>query len=313
MPWRRTRDPYSIWVSEIMLQQTQVKAVIPYWERWMRELPTIAALAEATPERVLKLWEGLGYYSRARNLQKAAQVIVQNHDGVFPLDFDAILELPGIGRYTAGAIASIAFGQAAPILDGNVIRVLARYYGVRGNPKEKEANLELWECARELVQATDACSDLNQGLMELGATVCLPREPRCKACPISLHCFARKNSLTDVLPAIAERPKVESRIFRATLVERNGAILMRQREKTVVNGGFWELPNFEVKRASRKGVLCEVKHSITRYRMTLEVVAGTEVEKGAKWVKKSDLKGLPVVNAHRKAFTKLGLMGPRNF
>src|SRR6185295_14716870 len=153
LPWRRTRDPYAIWVSEIMLQQTQVKTVIPYWERWMRELPTIQSAAKASPAKLHKLWEGLGYYTRVRNLQKAAQQIIAEHEGTFPQTFDDILALPGIGRYTAGAIASIAFNQPHPILDGNVIRVLTRIFGIRENPREKKTNAKLWRIAHELVKA----------------------------------------------------------------------------------------------------------------------------------------------------------------
>src|SRR5208282_5376629 len=151
LPWRRTRDPYAIWVSEIMLQQTQVKTVMPYWKRWMRELPTIKAVADASPDKIHKLWEGLGYYTRARNLQKAAQQIVARHGGRFPQNFDDVLALPGIGRYTAGAICSIAFNQPVPILDGNVIRVLTRIFGITENPKEKQTNARLWKLAEELV------------------------------------------------------------------------------------------------------------------------------------------------------------------
>ena len=151
LPWRRTRDPYAIWVSEIMLQQTQVKTVIPFWERWLRELPTIEAAAKAPSAKIHKLWEGLGYYTRVRNLQKAAQAIVKHHDGKFPENFDEVLALPGIGRYTAGAICSIAFNQPKPILDGNVIRVLTRIFGIADNPKEKAANAKLWQLAEALV------------------------------------------------------------------------------------------------------------------------------------------------------------------
>jgi A/G-specific adenine glycosylase len=310
LPWRRTRDPYAVWVSEIMLQQTQVKTVIPYWERWMRELPTIAALADAPEERILKLWEGLGYYSRARNLQKAARLIVEKHGGIFPREFGAVLELPGIGRYTAGAIASIAFGEAAPIVDGNVIRVLTRFFGIRGDPKGKETNAFLWKLAGDLVKATEDCSALNQGLMELGALICLPREPRCDVCPIRLRCFARRNSMTETLPESAPRPKTEERIFRAFLARRNESILLRRRKENVVNSGFWELPNVERKTPGKYGVLCVVKHSITRYRMTLEVVAAESLESGGEWVAMTDLAALPLVNAHRKALEKLGLVAP---
>ena len=151
LPWRRIHDPYAIWVSEIMLQQTQVKTVIPYWKRWMRELPTIEAVAKARSEKIHKLWEGLGYYTRARNLQKAAKQIMEKHGGTFPHNFDDVLALPGIGRYTAGAICSIAFNQPTPILDGNVIRVLTRVFGIGKNPREKKTNAQLWQLAEELV------------------------------------------------------------------------------------------------------------------------------------------------------------------
>src|SRR3954469_15258687 len=157
LPWRRTREPYAIWVSEIMLQQTQVKTVLPYWVRWMQELPDIFSLANAAPERVHKLWEGLGYYSRVRNMQAAAKFVLKEHDGKFPKEFANILNLPGIGRYTAGAICSIAFNQPTPILDGNVTRVLTRVFGIAGNPKDKTTNLKLWALAEELVsQAKNA-------------------------------------------------------------------------------------------------------------------------------------------------------------
>src|SRR5687767_5339189 len=176
-----------------MLQQTQVKTVIPYWQRWMREMPTIEALASAKEHRVLKLWEGLGYYSRARNLQKAAQMIVRESGGVFPKAYEEILELPGVGRYTAGAIGSIAFGLAAPIVDGNVARVLTRYLGIVGDPKSRATREELWQAAAKLVRATEACGDLNEGLMELGATICLPTKPECARCPVRMRCYALKN------------------------------------------------------------------------------------------------------------------------
>src|SRR3984957_863237 len=206
LPWRRTRDPYAIWVSEIMLQQTQVKTVIPFWNGWLRELPTIESAAKAPSAKIHKLWEGLGYYTRVRNLQKAAQQIVNRrrdefHESPskkkvrdsqrsslrFPENFDDVLALPGIGRYTAGAICSIAFNQPTPILDGNVIRVLTRTFGISENPKEKQTNARLWQLAEELVQNSKlktqnsklCYSHLNQSLMELGALVCTPRNPHC--------------------------------------------------------------------------------------------------------------------------------------
>src|SRR5437667_3014040 len=175
LPWRRTRDPYAVWISEIMLQQTRVNTVIPYWQRWMRRLPDVRALACARPDAVLKLWEGLGYYLRARNLQKAARTIVDQHQGRFPEKLDEWVALPGIGRYTAGAICSIAFDQATPILDGNVIRVLTRLFGIAENPRQQETNAKLWRLAQNLVRAAARrrragdhdCAHFNQSMMEL--------------------------------------------------------------------------------------------------------------------------------------------------
>jgi A/G-specific adenine glycosylase len=307
LPWRRTRDPYAIWVSEIMLQQTQVKTVIPYWDRWMRELPTVRALAEAAPERVLKLWEGLGYYSRARNLQKAAQLLMAERGGVFPEELDQILRLPGVGRYTAGAIASIAFGQAAPILDGNVIRVLARFFGIEGDPKQRVVNEVFWKTAESLVESVEDCSSLNQGLMELGATVCLPRQPRCEICPVRERCLAREENRIDLLPELPAKEKATARFFEASLVRENGRILLRQRPKGVVNSGFWELPNTEIKRI-RKGALCTIRHTITRFRMTLQVVEAEVGKLEGKWFNLATVSEFPLVSAHRKALVKLGLI-----
>jgi A/G-specific adenine glycosylase len=310
LPWRRTRDPYAIWVSEIMLQQTQVKTVVPYWERWMRELPTIAALAQASPEKIHKLWEGLGYYTRVRNLQKAAQQIVANRRRrgdeslikseppyvgcyEFPDNFEGVLALPGIGRYTAGAICSIAFNQPTPILDGNVIRVLTRVFGIAENPREKNTNAHLWTLAEELVshatchtQHATPCSHLNQSLMELGALICTPRDPKCLLCPIAKHCFAFRNNRVGDFPNLDKRPAATARRFAAFVVENRGKFLVRQRPAGVVNAHLWEFPNLELNGAPLnpsaaarelfgfvpKDIksLCTIKHSITRYRITVE-------------------------------------------
>ena len=329
LPWRRTKDPYAIHVSEIMLQQTQVKTVIPYWERWIRELPTIQKLAKAKPDRVLKLWEGLGYYSRARNLQKAAQLIVANHGGVFPREFANILDLPGVGRYTAGAIASIAFGLPAPIVDGNVTRVLARYLGIRGDPKSRATNETLWEAAARLVKAAheeNACGELNEALMELGATVCLPKQPLCQNCPVRARCFAWKKDKTEKLPEVSARPEVTQRIFRAALIRQGEGIWMRERPNGGVNAGFWELPNLEANGEPREQTLealfggkkvrfkhlCDVKHTITRYRMILEIFEGIAAAPAdCKLLSRKDFKRIPIVNAHRKVLARIGVIEGR--
>jgi A/G-specific adenine glycosylase len=342
LPWRRTLDPYAIWISEIMLQQTQVKTVIPYWERWMRELPDVRALAKASPEKVLKLWEGLGYYTRARNLQRAAQQIVHEHGGRFPSAVDDILDLPGVGRYTAGAIASIACNQAAPILDGNVIRVLTRLFGIAENPREKSTNVRLWSLADALVQSaasnhkqfpilnfqfsiSGTCSALNQSLMELGALVCMPRQPRCRECPVRGQCQARKTGRVETLPNLDQRPPATARRFAAFLVRRRDQWLVQQRPAGVINAHLWEFPNVEV---SPRATLADaanrlfggkvqplppfatVKHSITRYRISLEacvtmIHGKPPVLEAARWLSFAGMKRLPFTSAHRKVLQAL--------
>jgi A/G-specific adenine glycosylase len=292
LPWRGTRDAYAIWVSEIMLQQTQVKTVIPYWERWMQELPTIEATANVSLAKLHKLWEGLGYYTRVRNLQKAAQQIVGHHNGTFPNSFDEVFALPGIGRYTAGAICSIAFNQPTPILDGNVIRVLTRIFGITTDPREKQTNAKLWHLAEQLVlDATRntlyslSCSSLNQSLMELGALICTPRCPSCATCPVKRLCVAFRDNRQAELPNLAKRATATTRRFVAFVAQHRGRFLIRQRPNGVFNAHLWEFPNFEINGESDAATLfknlfgckppqleklCTIKHSITRYRITLE-------------------------------------------
>ncbi len=270
LPWRRTDDPYAIWISEIMLQQTQVKTVIPYWERWMRALPTIEALARARPQTVLKLWEGLGYYTRARNLQVAARMIMDQHGGRFPRQLDDLRALPGIGRYTAGAICSIAFNQPAPILDGNLMRVLTRLFCIRENPQASRTNARLWHLAELMVQQAaslagsprnpvppnpctplrltpaQTCSHVNQALMEFGAIICTPRQPQCPECPVRHHCQAARRGCAAALPNLGPRPLAIRRQFVVFVVERRGKFLVRQRPAGMVNGHLWEFPNLDL-------------------------------------------------------------------
>lgn len=365
LPWRRTRDPYAIWVSEIMLQQTQVKTVIPFWERWLRELPTIEAVAKADSAKIHKLWEGLGYYTRVRNLQMAAQQIVnrrrdefhespaknqvrdsqrsslRNLPAKFLENYDEVLALPGIGRYTAGAICSIAFNQPTPILDGNVIRVLTRLFGIAENPKEKAANARLWQLAEELVshaktqrrkknnsplrafaplREDNSCSHLNQSLMELGALVCTPRNPQCLACPVKKLCVAFAENRVDELPNLGKREAATARHFLAFAVECGGNFLVQQRPAGVVNAHLWEFPNVEITgtkpdapAAFQKifGVkpkviqpLRTVKHSITRYRITLEAffvsLAKRPAKTNGRWLAPAEFDSIAFSSAHKK-------------
>ncbi len=334
LPWRKTQDPYSIWVSEIMLQQTQVKTVIPYWERWMRELPSIQSLAEAPLEKIHKLWEGLGYYSRVRNLQKGAQEVVRKYNGIFPAAYEDVLELPGIGRYTAGAICSIAFNQSTAILDGNVIRVLTRAFGIGENPEEKQTNERLWNLAGELVGlagraglkndlARHCCSHFNQSLMELGALVCTPRNPGCDRCPISALCVARSENRVELLPRLEKRAPATVKRMAAFIVRREQRYLVCQRPGGGVNAHLWEFPSIELSSATARQTwaspfilpkdavpFATIKHSITRYRITLEAfharlnVAGAVSIHGT-WLTMAGLTRLPFSSAHKKILLRL--------
>jgi len=335
LPWRRTLDPYAIWISEVMLQQTQVNTVIPYWRRWLRELPTVRSLASASLPKVLKLWEGLGYYTRASNLRQAARIIRRQFAGRFPRSFDDLLALPGIGRYTAGAICSIAFNQPAPILDGNVIRVLTRVFGIDGIPRQKKTNARLWGLAQDLVSQANRvrqpkernCSRLNQALMELGAVVCTVRLPDCPRCPLRRRCLAFLGRRGDQFTNMGHRPPPTARRFVAFVVQERGRFLVRQRPAGIVNAHLWEFPNIEVSDArhsieqlarevigpiSNSGQpTIQIKHSMTRYRITLEVfrVEPRSTRKRAstneRWCALRDLRKLAFPSAHRKILSRL--------
>jgi A/G-specific adenine glycosylase len=310
-----------------MLQQTQVKTVIPFWNRWLLKLPTVEAAAKASSDRIHKLWEGLGYYTRVRNLQKAARQIVEKYDGQFPQHFDDVLALPGIGRYTAGAVCSIAFNQPTPILDGNVIRVLTRIFGIGKNPREKQTNAALWRLAQELVTCAKAqspkrnsCSLLNQSLMELGALVCTPRQPKCLICPAQKHCIAFQQNRTHELPNLGKRTAAAARHCVAFVAEHRGQFLVRQRPAGVVNAHLWEFPNVETSNGKSNpklaaenlfGVepaglerLCTLKHSITRYRITLEAYRVRLQRRPGRrigvWLTLAQLWPLAFASAHKK-------------
>jgi A/G-specific adenine glycosylase len=277
LPWQGTRDPYRIWLSEVMLQQTQVAAVIPYYERFLRRFPTLERLASASEDDVLQLWSGLGYYARGRNLHAAAKRIVENG---FPRTSTAIAELPGIGRSTAAAIAAFAFGERAAILDGNVKRVLARYFGVQGWPGEKAVEAALWQRANRLVPK-DHIETYTQALMDLGATVCTRNDPRCNACPVRRECRARKSGRTAAIPAPRPRRVLPQKAVTWLLLRDRGQILLEKRPAPGIWGGLWsfpEAPPNDIEGRCRRSFGCELRskqalqtleHGFTHFRLQI--------------------------------------------
>jgi A/G-specific adenine glycosylase len=241
LPWQNTRDPYRVWVSEIMLQQTQVSTVIPYYARFMARFPGIASLAAAHADEVLAHWSGLGYYSRARNLHRAAQVIVDVHGGVFPQHLEHIVALPGIGRSTAAAIAAFAFGQRQAILDGNVKRVLARHGAIEGYPGDKAVEQRLWDLAEGLLPDKEI-EAYTQGIMDLGATLCTRSKPRCAACPVAVSCAAYRDARVDELPSPRPRKPLPERETIMLILLRGRDVLLEKRPPTGIWGGLWSLP-----------------------------------------------------------------------
>ena len=242
LPWRRdAHDPYRVWISEALLQQTQVATVIPYYRRFLTRFPSVRALAAANLDDVLKAWEGAGYYARARNLHRAAREIVARFDGRIPATVDELLTLPGIGRYTAGAIASIAFNRDAAVLDGNVTRVLCRYFNLADDPKSAETQKKLWKLSEDLLPRGQA-SRFNQALMDLGATVCTPRKPNCRACPLNRGCAARRLGIQEKLPAKRKKKALPHHEVAVGIVWKRGRILIAKRFAKDLLGGLWEFP-----------------------------------------------------------------------
>ncbi len=245
LPWRRTRDAYAIWLSEVMLQQTQVATVIPYWERFLERFPTVEALAAAPLPDVLAGWRGLGYYSRARNLHRAAQEVVARYGGRLPPTAEQLRTLPGFGRYTAGAVASIAFGEPAPLVDGNVARVLSRLFEVEGLPGDTVREARLWQLAAALVQG-ERPGDFNQALMEHGATTCRPESPLCLLCPVREDCLAFRHGRVAELPPAKVRAAPKRLTLAVAVWPHQGRLLLARRAEKGLFGGLWELPAAEV-------------------------------------------------------------------
>ena len=310
LPWRNTRDPYAIWVSEIMLQQTRAQAVIPYYQRFLERFPTAAALAAAAEEEVLALWSGLGYYSRARNLRLAAQQIAAA--GGFPRDYAAIRALPGVGDYTAAAVGSIAFDLPFAVLDGNVLRVVARVANDASDISSSRTRERFREIAQRWLDAREP-GHFNQALMELGATVCLPRKPLCLVCPLAVCCRARQEGTTAQLP-VKLRKTEPVRLGGVLLVVRNrGRVLLRQRDRTASRmAGFWDLPAPEDLPAAKLGPrVGEIRHTITHHHYRLEVrnaTAALPKREGFRWFAIAQLKGIPCSTTARKALVLAGIV-----
>jgi A/G-specific adenine glycosylase len=318
LPWRKKTSPYRTFVSEMMLQQTQVKTVIPYFERFIRELPDWNALAQATEEKVFKLWEGLGYYRRARNLRAAAQKVVADHGGRLPESHAEILKLPGVGPYSAGAILSIAFQKPYPLVDGNVIRVFSRLFLLRGPLKSGPGLKKVWSLAEKRVPPKRP-GDYNQALMELGATVCLAETPQCLLCPLLSLCGAARKGVQGELPETEKARKNLEVCVAVLLVKKGEKVLARKRpEGERWLKGMWEFPSAEgetFEKALRqlekqwkvqagRQELKEVKHQITHHKIRMKIyparTAGGKIPAGARWVTSAQLDSLPFSSAQNK-------------
>lgn len=325
LPWRGHPDPYAVWVSEIMLQQTRVETVIPYFERWMKLFPNVNALAAAKERDVLNAWEGLGYYARARNLRKAAKIVASHFNGQLPRDPQALRQLPGIGRYTAGAIASIAFNMDEPALDGNIRRVLSRVFDVSERADSSAGETILWDLAARNLPKGKA-GDYNQALMELGATVCLPKNPRCSLCPLKPLCKARKNGTQELRPVLKPKKKTPHYVYAAAVIVRRGRALLSRRPSDGLLGGMWEFPNArveadpagELETALKKALRLRVKrgeavgvfrHAYSHFKILVHAycctIASTPTNKNLQWVKLSELKNFPMGKVDREIAEKM--------
>ena len=338
LPWRdEPRDPYAVWISEVMLQQTRVDVVVGYYRRWLQRFPDVRTLAAAPLDDVLKAWEGLGYYSRARNIHRAAAAIVARHDGQLPASLEALRALPGIGAYTAGAVASIAFGLDEPVLDGNVKRVLCRLFRVEDDPARGATLRRLWDLARQLLPAGQA-GTFNEALMDLGATICIPRTPRCDVCPVAKQCRAFQEGVQDELPRRRARKPVPHYDIAAAVVWKKGRMLIDQRKPEGLLGGLWELPGGKVEpgetredavvrevreevglEVTVRGYLTSVDHAYSHFRITLHVfecdwVSGTARPiacEQVRWVRPSQLAEYAFPAANNRVFEVLrGRLGP---
>jgi A/G-specific adenine glycosylase len=331
LPWRKTTDPYAIWISEIMLQQTQVATVIPYYRKFIKFFPTLRHLAKASLPSILKAWEGLGYYSRARNLHRASRIVLNDFHGKIPDQLKDLLALPGIGRYTAGAILSIALNEAAPILDGNVKRVLSRLFGIGGHLAGNKTETLLWHLAESLIPKGRA-SSFNQGLMDLGAMICTPKEPHCFECPLRDLCKGRALGNPERFPEKILKKRIPHLEAICAVVQQNGKVLLRQRPPEGLLGGLWEFPNWPIKekkdpnlkhlkhqgrteiglRVKGKELIGSFHQTFSHFKLTLHVY-DCELQDGTgggRWVPMRNLPLLPMSRIHRRIATHLQPIPP---
>ena len=324
LPWQGTRDAYRIWLSEIMLQQTQVATVIPYYERFLARFPDVAALAAAPEDDVMALWSGLGYYARARNLHRAARAVMERHGGVFPAASESLAQLPGVGRSTAAAIAAFAGGERGAILDGNVRRVLARHAGIGGDPSSPRVMARLWEEA-EARLPRQGIEAYTQGMMDLGADVCLPRKPHCLICPVHADCVARIEDRTAELPGRRVRAPVKRRRIAMLVVLSHGEVLLEKRPPSGIWGGLWSLPEAAVDDPPREALardwglealeveaLEPFEHAFTHFTLEVEpwrVRLGKSTRlaegKAGTWLPLSELAGAALPSPVRKLLAKV--------
>jgi len=331
LPWRGEKNWYYIWISEVMLQQTQVETVIPYYHKFIKKFDTVERLANASQEEVLKVWEGLGYYSRARNLHRAAKLIVNNYNSDLPPDREELLEIPGFGPYTANAILSLVFNQAYGVVDGNIKRVLSRLYAIKDDIRNSRTQNKIQQLMDNLLPAKHP-GEFNEAMMELGATICTPTSPLCSVCPLSMHCQARKNKIETILPYKSKRTKIPTKQFLACIVYHQDLILMAKRPQHEMLAGLWEFPVFKYYNGGNgsggeiatirdyfnletcfKKSWPAVKHTYTHFHLTLYSklfkAASSEFKsefyKDYQWIMIDDIKKLPVHKAMWKVLNKI--------
>ena len=325
LPWRDHPDAYAVWVSEIMLQQTRVETVIPYFEKWMNLFPDVSTLANASEQDVLNAWEGLGYYSRARNLHQAAKIVASKFNGQLPRDLTELRSLPGIGRYTVGAIASMAFGMDEPTLDGNLRRVFSRLFDVSEFADSPVGEKILWDLAAQNLPKGKA-GDYNQALMDLGATICLPKNPRCLLCPLMEICESRKNGTQDLRPVLKAKKTSPQYIHAAAVIIQRGRVLLAQRPADGLLGGMWEFPNGRVNadpakeltkvlnaayslKVKKKEALGIIQHAYTHFKVTVHAFrcdcAPIPKNKNLKWVRIIELNDYPMGKVDRGIANKI--------